>query len=121
MALIGMGNNKLICFLIHLEKTDPERYNAIKRKAYGYIKEHAADLTYMNAAISVSEALSIMEFIYGIIKFIIDKLSSKEKSRDEEIAEFLSKYTRMELYESVRRIDGMTANEKIEHLAKYDD
>lgn len=121
MALISMGNNKLICFLIHLEKTDQERYNAIKRKAYGYIKEHAADITYMNATISVSEALSIIELVYGIIKFIIDKLSSKEKSRDEEIAEFLSKYTRMELYESVRRIDGMTANEKIEHLAKYDD
>lgn len=34
MALIGMGNNKLICFLIHLEKTDPERYNAIKRKKH---------------------------------------------------------------------------------------
>lgn len=47
MALIGMGNNKLICFLIHLEKTDPERYNAIKRKAYGYIKEHAADLLHI--------------------------------------------------------------------------
>ena len=67
MALIGMGNNKLICFLIHLEKTDPERYLAIKRTAYGYIKEHAADLTYMNANITTSEALSIMEFIYGII------------------------------------------------------
>ena len=73
MALIGMGNNKLICFLIHLEKTDPERYAAIKRKAYGYIREHAADVAYMNANISVSEALSIVEFVYGIIKFIIDE------------------------------------------------
>ena len=121
MGFIGEGNNKLICFLIHLEKTDPERFMAIKRKAYGYIREHAADITYMNANISVSEALSIVEFVYGIIKFIIDKLSSKEKSRDEEIAEFLSKYTRMELYESVRKVDCMTANEKIEHLAKYED
>lgn len=121
MGFIGMGNNKLICFLIHLEKTDPERFMAIKRKAYGYIREHASDVMYMNATISVSEALSIVEFVYGIIKFIIDKLSSKEKSRDEEIAEFLSKYTRMELYESVRRVDCMTANEKIEHLAKYED
>ena len=74
-----MGNNKLICFLIHLEKTDPERYLAIKRTAYGYIKEHATDLTYMNANISVSEALNIVELVYGIIKFIIDKLTTKEK------------------------------------------
>ena len=121
MALIGEGNNKLICFLIHLEKTDPERYAAIKRKAYGYIKEHAADVVYMNSRITASEAFEIAKFVYGIIKFIIDKLSSKEKSREEEIAEFLSKYTRMELYESVRRVDCMTASEKIEHLAKYDD
>lgn len=120
MAYIGMGNNKLICFLIHLEKTDPERYNAIKRKAYGYIKEHAADITYMNATISVSEALSIMEFIYGIIKFIIDKLSNKEKSRDEEIAEFLSKYTRMELYESVRTVDCMSPKEKAQYLLDHE-
>lgn len=121
MAYIGEGNNKLICFLIHLEKTDPERYLAIKRTAYGYIKEHAADITYMNANISVSEAISIVELVYGIIKFIIDKLTSKEKSRDEEIAEFLSKYTRMELFESVRRIDCMSTKEKIEHLEKYDE
>lgn len=121
MGFIGEGNNKLICFLIHLEKTDPERFAAIKRKAYGYIRDHAADLTYMNANITFSEALSIAELVYGIIKFIIDKLTTKEKSRDEEIAEFLSKYTRMELYESVRKVDCMTANEKIEHLAKYDD
>lgn len=121
MALIGMGNNKLICFLIHLEKTDPERYLAIKRTAYGYIKEHAADLTYMNANISVSEALDIAKFVYGVIMAFIDLFSTKKKSRDEEIAEFLSKYTRMELCESVRRIDCMTPKEKIEHLEKYDD
>lgn len=89
--------------------------------AYGYIKEHAADVTYMNANISTSEALDIAKFVFGVIMAIVDLFSSKEKSRDEEIAEFLSKYTRMELFESVRRIDGMTANEKIEHLAKYDD
>ena len=74
MGFIGEGNNKLICFLIHLEKTDPERYMAIKRKAYGYIREHAADITYMNSNISVSEALDIVELVYGIIKFIIDKI-----------------------------------------------
>ena len=33
MALIGEGNNKLICFLIHLEKTDQKRYAAIRSKA----------------------------------------------------------------------------------------
>ena len=121
MALIGMGNNKLICFLIHLEKTDPERYNAIKRKAYEYMRDHASDIMYMNSNITTNEAIDILKLAYTVIKAIIRLFSSEKKTRDEEIAEVLSKYTRMELCESVRRVDCMTSKEKIEHLEKYDE
>ena len=121
MGFIGMGNNKLICFLIHLEKTDPEIYANIKKKAYRDLEVHSSDLTYMHANISVNEALEVAKFIIGVIDFIIGLFSSKEKTREEEIAEFLSKYTRMELCESVRRVDTMSHKEKIEHLLKYDD
>lgn len=121
MGYIGMGNNKLICFLIHLEKTDPEIYAKLREKAYKDLEVHSSDLIYMNANISIDEAISIAKTIMNIIDFIVGLFSDKEKTREEEIAEFLSKYTRMELCESVRRVEIMSHKEKIEHLLKYDD
>ena len=52
---------------------------------------------------------------------LLGYLVIRKKTREEEIADFLSKYTRMELCESVRRVETMSHKEKIEHLAKYDD
>lgn len=121
MAYIGEGNNKLICFLIHLEKTDPKRYAAIRSKAYDYMRDHASDVMYMNSNITTSEAIDIIKLAYAVVKALIRLFSSEKKTRDEEIAEFLSKYTRMELCESVRRVDCMTSKEKVEHLVKYDE
>ena len=121
MGFIGMGNNKLICFLIHLEKTDPEIYAKLREKAYKDIEVHSSDLTYMHANISVDEAINIAKVIVKIIDFIAWFFSDKKKTREEEVADFLSKYTRMELCESVRRVETMSHKEKIEHLAKYDD
>ncbi len=121
MAYIGEGNNKLICFLIHLEKTDQKRYAAIRSKAYDYMRYHASDIMYMNSNITTSEAIDIVRLAYAIVKAIIKIFTSEKKSRDEEIADVLSKYTRMELCESVRRVDCMTSKEKIEHLEKYDE
>lgn len=74
----------------------------------------------MHANITIDEAINIARIIIKIIDFISSVFSSRKKSREEEIAEFLSKYTRIELCESVRRVDTMSHKEKIEHLAKYD-
>lgn len=121
MGLFGMGNNKLICFLIHLEKTDPKIYAKIKEKAYRDFEVHASDLTYMHAKITADEAANLAMIILKVIDFIAGLLKDKKKTREEEITSFLSKYTRMELCESVRLVDTMSHKEKIEHLAKYDD
>ena len=80
MGLIGMGNNKLICFLIHLEKADPEIYAKLREKAYRDLEFHSSDVIYMNANISTGEIISLVKFIMSAIDFIVRLFSNKEKN-----------------------------------------
>lgn len=122
MGFIGQGNPKLICYLIHLEKTDPDIYIAIRRRAFEYAEANKYNPIMMNAAVDAGEILSVIQFIGKIIKLLIDIFSSdkKEETREEKIAKELSKYTHLELFESVRAVDCMNAREKAEYLLAHE-
>lgn len=120
MGFIGQGNPKLICYLIHLEKTDPDIYIAIRRRAFEYAEANSHNPIMMNAAVDPGEILVIIEVIGKIIKILKDIFTSKEETREDKIAKELSKYTHLELFESVRSVDCMTNKEKAEYLLAHE-
>ena len=122
MGMIGQGNPKLICYLIHLEKTDPDSYIAIRRRAFEYAESHRFSPIMMAAKVNPVEVLSLLEVISKIIKILREIFSDnkKEETREEKIAKELSKYTHLELFESVRTVDCMTNKEKNEYLLAHE-
>lgn len=124
MGFIGNGSPKLICYLIHLEKTDPDAYLSIRRKAFEYAAANSYDPMRMATSVSAGEVLDGLKMVYGIIKLIIKIFFSdddkKKETRADQIAKEISKYTYAELFESVRMVDCMNAKEKAEYLLAHE-
>ena len=124
MGFISNGNPKLICYLIHLEKTDPGAYLSIRRKAFEYAAANSYDPMRMTTSVSASEIVDGLKVVFGIIKLIIKIFFSddekKKESRADQIAKEISKYTYAELFESVRMVDCMNAKEKAEYLLAHE-
>ena len=103
MGFIGQGNPKLICYLIHLEKTDPDAYIT---------------------SVSAGEIVDGLKVVFGIIKLLIKIFCSdddkKKESRADQIAKEIAKYTYAELFESVRTVDCMNAKEKAQYLLDHE-
>lgn len=124
MGFIGQGNPKLICYLIHLEKTDPDAYLSIRRKAFDYAAANSYDPMRMATSVSAGEIVDGLKVVFGIIKLIIKIFFSddekKKESRADQIAREIAKYTYAELFESVRMVDCMSAKEKAEYLLAHE-
>lgn len=124
MGFIGNGNPKLICYLIHLEKTDPDAYLSIRRKAFEYAAANSYDPMRMTTSVSAGEIVDGLKVVFGIIKLIIKIFFSddekKKESRADQIAKEISKYTYAELFESVRMVDCMSAKEKAQYLLDHE-
>lgn len=124
MGFIGQGNPKLICYLIHLEKTDPDAYLSIRRKAFEYAVANSYDPMRMATSVSAGEIVDGLKVVFGIIKLIIKIFFSddekKKETRADQIAKEISKYTYAELFESVRMVDCMSAKEKAEYLLAHE-
>lgn len=67
MGFIGQGNPKLICYLIHLEKTDPDAYIAIRRRAFEYAEANSYNPIMMASAVSAGEIVDGLKVVFGII------------------------------------------------------
>ena len=124
MGFIGQGNPKLICYLIHLEKTDPDAYIAIRRRAFEYAEANSYNPIMMASAVSANDIVDGLKVVFGIIKLIIKIFFSdddkKKETRADQIAKEISKYTYAELFESVRMVDCMSAKEKAEYLLAHE-
>jgi hypothetical protein len=124
MGFIGQGNPKLICYLIHLEKTDPDAYLSIRRKAFDYAAANSYDPMRMTTSVSAGEIVDGLKVVFGIIKLIIKIFFSddekKKESRADQIAKEISKYTYAELFESVRMVDCMSPKEKAQYLLDHE-
>ena len=124
MGFIGQGNPKLICYLIHLEKTDPDAYISIRRKAFEYAAANSYDPMKMATSVSAGEIVDGLKVVFGIIKLIIKIFFSndekKKESRADQIAKEIAKYTYAELFESVRTVDCMSPKEKAQYLLDHE-
>lgn len=123
MGFIGQGNPKLICYLIHLEKTDPDAYISIRRKAFEYAAANSYNPMKMATSVSAGEIVDGLKVVFGIIKLLIKIFCSddkKKESRADQIAKEISKYTYAELFESVRTVDCMNAKEKAQYLLDHE-
>lgn len=124
MGFIGQGNPKLICYLIHLEKTDPDAYIAIRRRAFEYAEANSYNPIMMASAVSANDIVDGLKVVFGIIKLIIkiffDDDEKKKETRAEQIAKEISKYTYAELFESVRMVDCMSPKEKAQYLLDHE-
>lgn len=124
MGFIGQGNPKLICYLIHLEKTDPDAYISIRRKAFEYAEANSYNPIMMASAVSANDIVDGLKVVFGIIKLIIKIFFSdddkKKETRAEQIAREISKYTYAELFESVRMVDCMSPKEKAQYLLDHE-
>lgn len=124
MGFIGQGNPKLICYLIHLEKTDPDAYIAIRRRAFEYAEANSYNPIMMASAVSANDIIDGLKVVFGIIKLIIKIFFSdddkKKETRAEQIAREISKYTYAELFESVRMVDCMSPKEKAQYLLDHE-
>ena len=124
MGFIGQGNPKLICYLIHLEKTDPDAYIAIRRRAFEYAEANSYNPIMMASAVSANDIVDGLKVVFGIIKLIIKIFFSdddkKKETRAEQIAREISKYTYAELFESVRMVDCMSPKEKAQYLLDHE-
>lgn len=124
MGFIGQGNPKLICYLIHLEKTDPDAYIAIRRRAFEYAEANSYNPIIMASAVSANDIVDSLKVVFGIIKLIIKIFFSdddkKKETRADQIAREISKYTYAELFESVRMVDCMSAKEKAQYLLDHE-
>lgn len=124
MGFIGQGNPKLICYLIHLEKTDPDAYISIRKKAFEYAAANSYNPMMMASSVSASEIVDGLKVVFGIIKLLIkiffDDDEKKKETRAEQIAKEIAKYTYAELFESVRMVDCMNPKEKAQYLLDHE-
>lgn len=119
MGILKFGKSELVCYLIHLEKTNPDKFHAIRRAAYEHFEKNGSDVIQMNSAFSLTAAeASVAVAVIGLIGKFIDWLSKKREV--DEVEKFLSKYTKLEVFEAIRQCVSMTVVEKRDYLATFE-